>query len=152
MVKLNIMLKKLIHDFRRMNQRFAINICRNVFYGRKKPRVKNESQVVSICKNVICMVDSSLEISPISVNRIIKNERLKIKISIKDEIINIQGELFPYKDCISKRGLEFIISTFDNELEKRINLDEKEIESRLTNYVTNSLKTMLNTIKNEKIQ
>jgi len=151
MVKIKIMLKKLRHDFRRLNQKFAINVCRSVFYGRKEPRVKNEAQVISICKNVIRMVDSSLSISPITANRILINKRLKIKISIKNEIIHIQGESFPYKNCISKKGLEFVLSVFDNELESRINVDDVDIESTLSNYVVNSLKTILKQIQNDEI-
>lgn len=145
------MLRKIRHRFRRSIQKFTIDVCKSVIYGRKEPKVKNESQVISICRRMIRIKQTELTISIISNKRIIKNNEMGISVVIKDDIINIQSDVFPYKDKISKRGLDFIISLFDNEIEKRINEDDKKNQDLSNAYITNSLNKILNKIQNEQI-
>lgn len=138
---------KIIHKHRRWVQKFAINTLRSISYSLKEPKTENEGQVISICKNVIRKEDTILSISPITIKRIIKNDNMGIKIVIKDELINISGGYLPYKNKISKKGFDFILSIFDNEIEKRIDTDDKDIESLYNDIIKSNLKEMLNKIR-----
>jgi hypothetical protein len=139
-------LKLVHHKFKRRVQRFALNMLKSVSINQNDPKKEHEAEAISICKRLVNMSDSDLSMSPKTLKRFIINNKKNTSIIIKNGSIYIYSNMYPYPTPISDRGYLFIINIFDDEIERRRELTEHNIEIS----VKQSLKNIITNISDEK--
>jgi hypothetical protein len=105
-----------------------------------------ENDAIRITMKVIMDENSKMLISPLSGKKFIKNEKLEMYIILSSSTIQIINHKYSYVVYVSDKKYDKLINFFNEEVEKRREIFEKEIMSNI-GY---SMKNILNSINNEK--
>ena len=143
------------HLFRRKVQKFGIKIYR-IFnsFNSVEEKVSYENEAISITRRIIRMPDSRLFMTPRTNKRIIRNNIININIIIKNGAIHIYDNKIPYPTQLIDKSYEYICNFFDDEIEKRREEMEYEIEEGVKNILKSIFKKIVNyeeVKKNEQI-
>ena len=117
------------HTFRRKVQKLGIKIHKLFNLSNLMEKVSYENEAISVCRQVIRMSDSELFMTPRTSKRIIRNSKLGINIILKNHTIHIYDNKIPYPTQLTEKAYEYIINFFDDEIEKRRENMENEIEN-----------------------
>ena len=136
---------KIYHTFRRLMQKNSIKLSR-YFSMEPKNSLPYENDAIRITMKVIMDENSKMLISPLSGKKFIKNEKLEMYIILSSSTIQIINHKYSYVVYVSDKKYDKLINFFNEEVEKRREIFEKEIMSNI-GY---SMKNILNSINNEK--
>ena len=136
---------KIYHTFRRLMQKNSIKLSR-YFSMEPKNSLPYENDAIRITLKVIMDENSKMLISPLSGKKFIKNEKLEMYIILSSSTIQIINHKYSYVVYVSDKKYDKLINFFNEEVEKRREIFEKEIMSNI-GY---SMKNILNSINNEK--
>jgi hypothetical protein len=140
---------KFLHMFRRQTQYWGLKVAKiadpSKFYTEKQTDFYREA--FGICHKLISNPSTTLLMSPISGKRYIKSDDSQIFIVINRDTIDIINHTYSYNIKVNGTNLyDKITRVFDNEVERRREVMEAEIK----NNVEHSLKTIYNSLVNEK--
>lgn len=132
------------HKFRRKVQRIGIRIYKLVSLSGVEEKVSYENEAISLTRKIIKMSDSELSMTPRTNKRFIINKRLDISIILKNHTIHIYDNKNPYPTQLSDKNYLYIINFFDDEVEKRREKLEKDIEQGVKNILISIFKKVQN--------
>lgn len=135
------------HIIRRKIQRLGIKIYRLLSVSSHEEKVSYESEAISVTRRIIKMPDTELFMTPKTSKRIIRNNKLGMSVILKNHTIHIYENKVPYPTQMSDKGYEHIINFFDDEIEKRREIMETEIEKDVKNILKSIFKKV---VDNEK--
>ena len=142
-------MNRLRHSFRRLCQKTGIKTIR--FFNLEKSNkshVDHEGECITICKHLIPQKDTELLYSPITEKRYIKSDKQQIFLTIQVDQLTVVNHQYSYNINLHGSNVyDRICSLFDNEIEKRRELMEKEIYSN----VKHSLSTIVKNLSYEQI-
>lgn len=137
------------HKFKRKIQKIAINFYRKLNITSVEDKVSYEREALSLARHMIKHYDTELFMTPITNKRFVINDRLRINIIIKNKSIYIYENSYAYPTILSDKGYEHIINFYDQEIERRREKMELEIEED----IKISLKTILKrVIEDEEVK
>lgn len=133
--------------FKRLVQKIGIKVARTFgnpdVLGAEKTDYATE--VFSICKRLISKEDTILLISPISGKRYIKSDDSQLFIIVQTSQVTLVNHAYSYDIDVTGKAHERIARIFDNEVERRRELMEREIKSN----VQKSLRTIYENLNDE---
>jgi len=142
-------MNRLRHSFRRLCQKTGIKTIR--FFNLEKSNkshIEHEGECITICKHLIPQKDTELLYSLITEKRYIKSDKQQIFLTIQADQLTVVNHQYSYNiDLHGSNVYDRICSLFDNEIEKRRELMEKEIYSN----VKHSLSTIVKNLSYEQI-
>jgi len=142
-------MNRLRHSFRRLCQKTGIKTIR--FFNLEKSNkshIEHEGECITICKHLIPQKDTELLYSPITEKRYIKSDKQQIFLTIQADQLTVVNHQYSYNINLHGSNVyDRICSLFDNEIEKRRELMEKEIYSN----VKHSLSTIVKNLSYEQI-
>jgi ferric iron reductase protein FhuF len=103
---------------------------------------KYERDCIAICKKLILKEDTTLLYTPISTKRYIRNEKNQIFVILENHSVKVINHIYSYTVFLEQTTWNNIVSTFDNELEKRRDDFEKEIISNIKHSLQNILQNI----------
>ena len=137
------------HIFKRFCQKIGIKAIK-VFNleNPNKSHIDHEGECITICKHLIPQDSTELLYSPITEKRYIKSNSQQIFLTIQDDLLTVVNHQYSYNINLHGSNVyKRICSMFDNEMEKRRKLMEKEIYSN----VKHSLSTIVKNLSHEQI-
>ena len=142
-------MKKLIESINRVinriGRKMAISNYKKLHKDDYAFRSNNECEAVKICRNLITKnPDSDLRIAPLSGNRHIKNERLKMVVFINETSIDIIKNYYPQNVPISAKSHRTILNMFDGYAEMYREREMNEVNSNLKQSIESILKETKN--------
>jgi hypothetical protein len=142
-------MSKYKHVFKRLCQKIGIKTIK-VFSleNPNKSHIDHEGECITICKHLIPQSSTELLYSPITEKRYIKSDKQQIFLTLQMDQLTVVNHQYSYN--ISLQGSNVykrICNIFDNEVEKRRELMEKEIYSN----VKHSLSTIVKNLSHEQI-
>jgi hypothetical protein len=142
-------MSKYKHIFKRFCQKIGIKTIK-VFNleNPHKSHIDHEGECITICKHLIPQSSTELLYSPITEKRYIKSDKQQIFLTLQMDQLTVVNHQYSYN--ISLQGSNVykrICNIFDNEVEKRRELMEKEIYSN----VKHSLSTIVKNLSHEQI-
>jgi len=141
------MANKFIHFLNRAAQKIAIKLIKMGDPNRvsMSHHTNYENECVSICRKLISKDETVLLMSPLSGKRYIKYDDGQIFIIIQQMEMTLVNHSYSYTIDIQGKAFSRISKLFDNEIERRRQLMEDEIQSN----VKHSLKTIYKNLINE---
>lgn len=130
------------HIFRRKVQKLGIKVYRLLNIPNYVEKVSYENEAISITRRIIKMPDSRLFMTPRTNKRIIRNNIININIIIKNGAIHIYDNKIPYPTQLTERSYDYIVNYFDDEIEKR----REEMEFEIEEGVKSTLKSIFKKI------
>ena len=127
-----------IHKLKRRIQKKYINLIR-LTQSRNNIVSAYEIDCISICKKLINKNETILMSAPISNKKFIKNEENEITIILDSYNVQVINHIYSYNVYLSEKSWDYIISYFNNEIEKRREEFEKEITSNIKHSLQNIL-------------
>jgi hypothetical protein len=108
-----------------------------------KTHVDHEGECITICKHLIPQKSTELLYSPITGKRYIKSDAQQIFLIIQADQLTVVNHQYSYNINLHGSNVyERICSLFDNEIEKRRELMEKEIYSNVKHSLSNIVKNL----------
>ena len=95
-----------------------------------------------ICKKLISKEETILLLTPITNKRYIRNETQDIFVILENYSVKVINHVYSYTIFLEDKSWNSIVALFDNEVEERRLVFEKEI----TANIRHSLQTILKTI------
>lgn len=126
-----------LHNFKRSIQKWYISLVRMSTPPVQKSEY--ERDCLSICKKLIGKEETILLLTPISGKRYIRNEEHQIFVILENQNVKVINHVYSYTVFLEKKSWDNLISSFDNEVEKRKELFEKEITSNIKHSLQNIL-------------
>jgi len=126
-----------IHKFRRSVQKWYISLVRLSTPPVQKSEY--ERDCISICKKLINKEETILLLTPISFKRYIRNEEHQIFVILDNHNVKVINHVYSYTVFLEKNSWENLVNIFDNEVEKRREIFEKEITSNIKHSLQNIL-------------
>lgn len=126
-----------IHKFRRSVQKWYISLVRLSTPPVQKSEY--ERDCISICKKLINKEETILLLTPISFRRYIRNEEHQIFVILDNHNVKVINHVYSYTVFLEKNSWENLVNIFDNEVEKRREIFEKEITSNIKHSLQNIL-------------
>lgn len=133
-------MRLILHKFKRSIQRWYISLSR--LSTQTVQKSKHERDCIAICKKLILKEDTTLLYTPISTKRYIRNEKNQIFVILENHSVKVINHVYSYTVFLEQTTWNNIISTFDNELEKRRDDFEKEIISNIKHSLQNILQNI----------
>lgn len=142
-------MNKYKHVFKRLCQKIGIKIIKLFDIEKSnKSHIDHEGECITICKHLIPQKDTELLYSPITGKRYIKSDKQQIFIILQTDQLTIVNHQYSYNISLYGSNVYNRICTiFDNEIEKRRELMEKEIYSN----VKHSLSAIVKNLSHEQI-
>ena len=103
-----------------------------------------EKTCFKICLKVIQHKDTEFMIAPMSDKRYLKNDDMKIFITMTDRRVEITNHVYNYNVKLNDRDWQRLIYIFDTETDKRRPKYESEVKSQITNSLHNILERISN--------
>jgi hypothetical protein len=103
-----------------------------------------EKTCFKICLKIIQHKDTEFMIAPMSDKRYLKNDDMKIFITMTDRRVEITNHVYNYNVKLHDRDWERLIYIFDLEADKRRLNYEGEVNSQITNSLHNILERVSN--------
>ena len=125
------------HKLRRAIQKWYIFLVRLSTPPVQKSEY--ERDCISICKKLIHKEETILLLTPISNKRYIRNEEHQIFVILEAHNVKVINHIYSYTVYLEKNSWENIIDLFDNEVERRREIFEKEITSNIKHSLQNIL-------------
>ena len=135
------------HSFKRLSQKLAIRMHKAMDPAQHAQPTEFEFETLAICRSLINRSNSELLISPLSGKRFIKNSDSQIYFIIQDGMVDIINHTYSYNVKITLKAYQRLVKAFDMEVESR----RQEMEDEIRSNVKHSLKTIFQTLSNEKI-
>ena len=107
-----------IHKLKRRIQKKYINLIR-LTQSRNNIVSAYEKDCISICKKLINKDETILMSAPISNKKFIKNEENEISIILDSYNVQVINHIYSYNVYLSEKSWDYLISYFNNEIEKR---------------------------------
>ena len=126
-----------LHKFKRLIQKWYISIVRLSTPPMEKSEY--ERDCIAICKKLISKEDTVLLLTPISNKRYIRNEELQIFVILEGHNVKVINHVYSYTVFLEQKPWENIVDMFDNEVERRREIFEKEITSNIKHSLQNIL-------------
>lgn len=137
------------HSFKRMFQKTGIKTIK--FFNLEKSNrthIDHEGECITICKHLIPQKDTELLYSPTTGKRYIKSDKQQIFLILQMDQLTVVNHQYSYNISLHGSNVyDRICTIFDNEIEKRRELMEKEIYSN----VKHSLSTIVKNLSYEQI-
>ena len=105
-----------------------------------------EKTCFKICLKIIQHKDTEFMIAPMSDKRYLKNDDMKIFITMTDHRVEITNHVYNYNVKLHDRDWERLTYIFDLEADKR----RLNYESEVNSQITNSLDSILDQVSNFK--
>lgn len=131
-------MKNFLHKQKRKIQKHYITFIRKYQFQNNQKSVY-EADCISICKKLINKEDSVLMTTPISNKKYIRNEESDIFVILDSNNVQVINHIYSYNVLLSDKSWEFLTSYFNNEVERRRLLFEKEITSNIQHSLQNIL-------------
>lgn len=133
-------MKSLLHQIKRKLQKTSIKLIKIT----RPPQEKSayELDAMNICRKLIHKEDTSLLLTPISNKRYIKNDDLHIFIILEGRSIKVINHVYSYTVFLEDKSWDKITKIFDNEVELRREMFEKEITSNIKHSLQNIYKSI----------
>lgn len=131
-------MNKLLHSFKRFIQKTTIKAIR--ISTPKQEKLAYERDALNICKKLISKPETTLLLTPISNKRYIKNDELGIFVILESHSVKVINHIYSYDVYLEQKSWENLISLFDNEVESRRILFEKEITANIKHSLQNIYK------------
>ena len=131
-------MKDFLHKQKRKIQKHYITFIRKFQFQNNQKSVY-EADCISICKKLINKEDSVLMTTPISNKKYIRNEESDIFVILDSNNVQVINHIYSYNVLLSDKSWEFLTSYFNNEVERRRLLFEKEITSNIQHSLQNIL-------------
>lgn len=131
-------MKDFLHKQKRKIQKHYITFIRKLQFQNNQKSVY-EADCISICKKLINKEDSVLMTTPISNKKYIRNEESDIFVILDSNNVQVINHIYSYNVLLSDKSWEFLTSYFNNEVERRRLLFEKEITSNIQHSLQNIL-------------
>lgn len=128
----------LFHRLKRRIQKKYINLIRLTQFQNNTVS-EYEKDCISICKKLINKEESILMAAPISNKKFIKNEENDIYVILDSYNVQVINHIYSYNVYLSEKSWDYLISYFNNEIEKRRMEFEKEITSNIKHSLQNIL-------------
>jgi hypothetical protein len=125
------------HNLKRAIQKWYISLVRLSTPPMQKSEY--ERDCISICKKLIGKEETILLLTPISNKRYIRNEEHQIFVILEGNNVKVINHVYSYTVFLEKSCWESLVSLFDNEVEKRREIFEKEITSNIKHSLQNIL-------------
>jgi hypothetical protein len=125
------------HNLKRAIQKWYISLVRLSTPPMQKSEY--ERDCISICKKLIGKEETVLLLTPISNKRYIRNEEHQIFVILEGNNVKVINHVYSYTVFLEKNCWESLVSMFDNEVEKRREIFEKEITSNIKHSLQNIL-------------
>jgi hypothetical protein len=125
------------HNLKRAIQKWYISLVRLSTPPMQKSEY--ERDCISICKKLIDKEETILLLTPISNKRYIRNEEHQIFVILEGNNVKVINHVYSYTVFLEKNCWENLVSMFDNEVEKRREIFEKEITSNIKHSLQNIL-------------
>jgi hypothetical protein len=132
------MMKNFLHKQKRKIQKHYISVIRKFQFQNNQKSVY-EVDCISICKKLINKEDSVLMTTPISNKKYIRNEESDIFVILDSNNVQVINHIYSYNVLLSDKSWDFLTSYFNNEVERRRLLFEKEITSNIQHSLQNIL-------------
>jgi len=126
-----------LHKLKRAIQKWYISLVR--FSTPPPQKSEYERDCISICKKLIGKEETVLLLTPISNKRYIRNEEHQIFVILEGHNVKVINHVYSYTVFLEKSSWENIINMFDNEVERRREIFEKEITSNIKHSLQNIL-------------
>ena len=130
-------MKNLSHKLRRALQKSFIKLKR--LSTPPVERSAHERDCIAICKKLIDLEDTILLLTPLSDKRYIRNEEHEIFVILEGYNVKVINHVYSYTVYLEQDSWRNIISIFDNEVERRRLVFEKEITSNIKHSLQNIL-------------
>jgi hypothetical protein len=130
-------MKNLSHKLRRTIQKSFIKLKR--LSTPPVERSAYERDCIAICKKLIDLDDTILLLTPLSDKRYIRNEEHEIFVILEGYNVKVINHVYSYTVYLEQDSWRNIISIFDNEVERRRLVFEKEITSNIKHSLQNIL-------------
>ena len=125
------------HKLKRAIKKWYISLARLSTPPMQKSEY--ERDCISICKKLIGKEETILLLTPISNKRYIRNEEHQIFVILEGNNVKVINHVYSYTVFLEKSCWESLVSIFDNEVEKRREIFEKEITSNIKHSLQNIL-------------
>jgi hypothetical protein len=125
------------HNLKRAIQKWYISLVRLSTPPMQKSEY--ERDCISICKKLIDKEETILLLTPISNKRYIRNEEHQIFVILEGNNVKVINHVYSYTVFLEKNCWGNLVSMFDNEVEKRREIFEKEITSNIKHSLQNIL-------------
>jgi hypothetical protein len=134
------MINKITHTLKRLIQKKYISYTRKLNPQLKKSAYERDCML--ICKKLISKEETILLLTPITNKRYIRNETQDIFVILDNYSVKVINHVYSYTIFLEDKSWNSIVALFDNEVEERRLVFEKEI----TANIRHSLQTILKTI------
>ena len=125
------------HKLKRAIQKWYISLVR--LSTPPKQNSEYERDCISICKKLIGKEETVLLLTPISNKRYIRNEEHGIFVILECHNVKVINHVYSYTVFLEKNTWENLLDIFDNEVERRREIFEKEITSNIKHSLQNIL-------------
>ena len=134
------MINKITHTLKRLIQKKYISYTRKLNPQLRKSAYERDCML--ICKKLISKEETILLLTPITNKRYIRNETQDIFVILENYSVKVINHVYSYTIFLEDKSWNSIVALFDNEVEERRLVFEKEI----TANIRHSLQTILKTI------
>jgi hypothetical protein len=131
-------MSKITHRLRRKIQKSYISILRLTEF-RNNIVSEYEKDCISICKKLINKEESILMSTPISNKKYIRNEENDIFVILDSYNVQVINHIYSYNVYLSEKSWDYLINYFNQEIERRREVFEKEITSNIKHSLQNIL-------------
>ena len=125
------------HRLKRSIQKWYISLVR--FSTPPPQKSEYERDCISICRRLIMKDDTILLFTPISNKRYIRNEDHQIFVILEGNHVKVINHVYSYTVFLEKSSWDSLVQVFDNEIERRREIFEKEITSNIKHSLQNIL-------------
>jgi hypothetical protein len=128
---------------KRLFKRLGLRIYRMINGGMgRRDLTENQIKAAAICRKLINNPFSKFLIAPVSRNRYIRNEKLKMFIILSDNKLKIINHVYSYDVYITNSEHDRLKIMFDNKVESHRMSFENDINSQIQYSLTNIIKKL----------
>ena len=134
------MINKITHTLKRLIQKKYISYARKLNPQLRKSAYERDCML--ICKKLISKDETILLLTPITNKRYIRNEKQDIFVILENYSVKVINHVYSYTIFLEDKSWNSIVALFDNEVEERRLVFEKEITANIRHSLQNILKTI----------
>ena len=134
------MINKITHTPKRLIQKKYISYARKLNQQLRKSAYERDCML--ICKKLIGKEETILLLTPITNKRYIGNEKQDIFVILENYSVKVINHVYSYTIFLEDKSWNSIVALFDNEVEERRLVFEKEITANISHSLQNTLKTI----------
>jgi hypothetical protein len=134
------MINKITHTLKRLIQKKYISYVRKLNPQLRKSAYERDCML--ICKKLIGKEETILLLTPITNKRYIRNEKQDIFVILENYSVKVINHVYSYTIFLEDKSWNSIVALFDNEVEERRLVFEKEITANIRHSLQNILKTI----------